>query len=181
VSHLIRCARFALLLAIALALAPSATAQLLDGQWIKLKVKAKGFTLDMSSVDAKATYSDTVYLFLTVDGPEYDYSITYENAPGEWTTMLFHNCFQPAGGVDSGIVVDHSMTVPGMDGVSITFSTTFRITFTLDGEGALKKAKVKSDSGHITVGTLDGTNDFFGSVTLKGKTVDPEDLPFEIM
>jgi len=178
-SSLIRCARLAVLLALVAALAPATAAQgALDGQWVKLKIKAKGFILDAEGLDTKVKYNDTVYMFLTADGALYDYTITYESAPDEWSTTAIAS-FSPTG-AESEIVIDHSMTVQGMDGVSLTFSATFRFTITLDDQDAFKKAKVKSDSGHVTAGTLDGVDDFWGSVSFSGSTIKEDKLPFTL-
>lgn len=177
--RLVRRVRLSLLLLAVAVLAPATAAQgLLDGQWVKLKIKAKGFTLDGDGVDTKAKYNDTVYMFLVADGSLYDYTITYESEPDVWTTTL-PSSFSPAG-ADDDIVRDHALSVPGMDGVSLNFRATFRFTFKLDGQGALKKATVKSDSGHMTAGTLDGADEFWGSVSFTGSTIDPDKLPFPI-
>jgi hypothetical protein len=175
--HLVRCARLALLLAFVLA--PVAAAQgALDGQWVKLKVKAKGFTLDAGGVATKAKYATTVYMFLQADGGLYDYSITYESAPGVWSSTLISS-FSPAGENDD-IVRDHALAVPGLDGVELNFRSTFRFNIKLDDQQAFKKATVKSDSGHVTAGTLDGTNEFWGTVSFTGSTIDPDKLPFPV-
>ena len=103
--------RLARLAALLLVLAAPALPQgELDGQWLKIKVKARGFTLSEAGVVEKASFSSTVYMALFA-------------------------------------------------------------------EGALKKATLRSESGHVVEGTLDGENSFFGSVTLTGQTVTK--LPFQ--
>jgi hypothetical protein len=169
-----RLARLALATLLLAVLAPLADAQgVLDGQWIKLKVKAKGFTIDGGGVVAKASYTTVVYLNLTADGSLYDYSITYEDQPDEWLTTTLET-MSPTG-EDSNVVVNQSLTIPGL--AELVLQTTFRFKFKLDAQDALKKATLKSDSGHIVTGTLNGLQ-FFGSVTLTGTTIPPEKLPF---
>jgi hypothetical protein len=176
---MIRFARLALGALLLASLAQSSAAQALDDQWLKLKVKAKGFTIDGNGVVEKASYTTTVYLFLNADGGLYDYQIRWESAPGVWSTSGFAN-FSPIGENDD-VVTDHSFTIQGEGGVSFTFDTTFRFKIKLDGEGNFKKAALKSDSGHVTGGTLDGASNFHGSVTLTGTTIATNKLPFVVV
>lgn len=168
--------RFARLAALLLLLAAPALPQgELDGQWLKIKVKARGFTLSEAGVVEKASYSGTVYMALFAEGGQYDYQLHYETAPGEWSSTSVYS-FVPSGEYDD-VVVDQFFAIPGPDGVELDFAATLRFSFKLDGEGALKKATLRSESGHVTEGTLDGENSFFGSVTLTGQTVTK--LPFQ--
>jgi hypothetical protein len=172
VMKLVRLAALLLVLA-----APLPSQGELGGQWLKIKVKARGFNISEAGVVEKASYSSNVYMFLMAEGGQYDYQIHYETAPGVWSSTSVYS-FVTSGEHDD-VVLNQFFAIPGPNGVELGFAATLRFSFKLDEQGGLKKATLRSESGHVTEGTLDGETSFFGSITLTGATVAGTKLPFE--
>jgi hypothetical protein len=166
---------------------------ILDGTWWKLNVKAKGYTVDPETgAAAPGSFSTTAYMYLSAnlpaDGgggtPAYNYAMYTETAPG-----LFSNEYGDTFLVD-GLDANshHALTVNtfmGFDTVAqaVAANHTGKLTIKVDGEGALKSAKLKTLAGEVADSTLDTSvpgSRFHGSLKITGKTIDPEDLPFEL-
>lgn len=162
-----------------LLLSAAAAAQgVLDGQWIKLNLVAKGFVIDGEEAVTPVTYKDTVYMFLQADGTLYDYSITYEAAPGDWDTTGISS-FSPSGDGER-LVSSTVFTFPGAGGVSLTALLTLELKIKLDGEGNLKSCTVKTVGGVLDGSTLDGALPFEAGLKVTGKVVPPSKLPFPL-
>ncbi len=168
---------------------------ILDVTWWKLKVKAKGYSVDPETgVAAKAMFNTTAYMLLTVnmaltgDGgggtgtPAYTYAMFTETAPDTWTNE-YGDLFL-VDGVDANF--NHALSVNTFMGFDIATQAvacnhTGKLTIKVDGEGALKSAKLKTLAGEVISSTLDtsvmGAN-FYGSLKLTGNTLDITDLPF---
>jgi len=173
-----RALRLLPLVTLALFLVAPARAQLLGGTWFKLKIAAKGWVIDVETGKAKpTTHQQTAYMSLLPTGIGYTAQIYSELSPGNWVG---------GPGIELGttgagelFVVNQVMTIPGPGGQSLDLSTTLRLIFKFDKDGALKQAKIKTLAGELSgSSTLDGANLFIGSIKLSGKTVEPTSLPF---
>ena len=173
-----RALRLLPLIALVLILVAPARAQVLDGTWFKLKISVKGWVIDVSTGKAKpTTQQQTAYMSLLPVGIGYMAQIYSEISPGNWVG---------GPGIELGttgagelFVVNQHMTIPGPGGQSLDASTTLRLIFKFDKDGALKKATIKTLAGELSgSSTLDGTNLLIGSIKLTGKTVEPMSLPF---
>lgn len=162
-----------------LLLSAAAAAQgALDGQWLKLNLVAKGFVVDGEGVASPVTYKDTVYMFLQADGGLYDYSITYESAPGDWDTTGISSFSPTADG--ERLVASTSFTFPGEGSVSLTALLTLELKIKLDGEDNFKSCTVKTLGGVLDGSTLDGALPFEGGLKVSGKVVPQSKLPFPL-
>ncbi|MBM3984492.1 MAG: hypothetical protein FJ296_02185 [Planctomycetes bacterium] len=168
---------------------------ILDNTWWKLKVGARGYTVDVGTgAAAPGVFSTTAYMYLAAaaaplgDGggggggtPAYDYEMVTETAPNVWSSA--YGIFS-VDRLDANL--NHALTVNTFMGFitesgNVAANHTGRLTIKVDGEGALVSAKLKTLAGEVTESTLDPSgmgNRFWGSLKIAGKTIDPEDLPF---
>jgi len=173
-----RALRLLPLVALGLFLVAPARAQVLDGTWFKLKISSKGWVIDVSNGEGKATsVQQTAYMSLLPTGIGYTAQIYTEVSPGNWVGGP--GIELGTTGVGELFVVNQHVTIAGKDGQSLDASITLRLSFKFDGNGALKKATLKTIAGELSgSSTLDGTNIYIGSIKLSGKTVEPMSLPF---
>lgn len=162
-----------------LLLSAAAAAQgALDGQFLKLDLVAKGRVVDAQGGVTPTTYKDTVYLFLQADGSLYDYSITYESAPGVWSTTGISS-FSPSGDNEE-LVASTNFTFPGAGDVSLACTVTLELKIKLDAQDAFKSCTVKTLGGVLDGATLDGVLPFEGGIKVTGKVVPESKLPFPV-
>jgi hypothetical protein len=169
---------------------------ILDGTWWKLKVKARGHVLDPGTgLTTKGNWSTTAYMLLTPnppltsDGggtgtPAYAYAMFTETAEDQWSNEYGDLFF--VDGLDANS--HHALSVntflyliTGTQAVGATH--TGRLTIKVDSEGALTSARLKTLGAELIHSQLDGSSpgdDFFGTLKLAGKTIDPSELPFEL-
>jgi len=190
--------RFALP-ALLLVLAGSAAAQdtTLNDTWFKLKIKVKGRAAVPDTEDPhKVALSETAYLHLSLAPPDgapadgvvfpaypttsYDFELWTETAPDVWSpTYNSTEDLETASATDF-FFSDFFMTVNFLDGAVADNYMTIAITVKLDKEGAFKSASFKSLGGETYQGTTDGTDALRGGITVTGKTVPVEKLPFTL-
>jgi hypothetical protein len=171
---------------------------ILDGTWWKVKVNAKGFTIDPKTLEAApATFKTTAYMQLTGiaplvgDGgggssgePLYGYDMYTEIAPDTWSNE-YSDIFLVDGLAKNGHHALNVNTFLGFDmgtfGVAANHSG--RLTIKVDDQGQLKSAKLKTLAGDVVDSNLDvlGGAEFYGSLKVTGTTVDVDDLPFPLI
>ena len=158
-------------------LAAPASAQVLDGSWFKLKVNAKGWSINTQDGTAhSATHSQTVYMSLLELGIGYSAQI-YTQQNGEWVGGPSIELGTTAAG--ELFVVNQGLTIPGDGGQSLDISATLRLIFKFNDNDELVKATIKTLAGELKgSSTLNGEDLFIGSVKLSGKMVEPSSLPF---
>jgi hypothetical protein len=178
-----------------LLLAGSAAAQdaTLDGLWFKLKIKIKGQTA-VPDLEAphKVTLTQTAYLHLTLapadsagDGEfpdytatEYFYELWTETAPDEWAPTYSDTEMLETASPTNFFFSDIALNVNFLGGALVDTFLTAAITVKLDMEGAFKSATFKSLGGEAWQGTTDGTDALRGGITITGKTIAVDKLPF---
>ncbi len=176
-------------------LAADTSAQVLDGQWFKLRVQGRG--VGLTDEVSKAKLSFTMYMFLEASPGDgglsentYDVTFFYEQSPGEWA--------QVDGGIEGGPeqldiegdeymhitqsrFLDNDAGVPDAEGSFLVgFDGIWTALFKVktDKEGGFKKATFKSLGGAIADGGLSDGAGFGGGFTVKGKSVPLSKVPF---
>jgi len=158
--------------------APIVSAQQLDGVWFKLKVSAKGYTLDTNTLAvAKFSGSIPVYMqFVSTNGVADVYYIRpWTQIDSVWTNMVTGT--KSLIGSNQTFISDCGMTfMAGSYSNSIsTFHTPF-INIKTSGTGAFSSATY-SGTGEIYSGSMNG-KPCYGYFTIKGTSVAESKLPF---
>jgi hypothetical protein len=156
-----------------------ARAQLLDDQWFKVKVSSSGFIIDANDGDAikKASFSNTAFLHFTFVTDHYLMEVWTETAPGAFG-MTDAEDLDPTVGADEAIVSDTFIEVEKSNGDVIQAFFNLRFTIKKDKNGAFASAQVKAVGGEAVPDSTVGGNDYVGTFTMSGKTLDPSKLPF---
>ena len=161
----------------------------LDELWFKVKAKAKGLAFGGPLEEPKkASFSATCYVHLNfleiVDGeaPSYTVSVWSETTEGVWNDDDIDTESYELGTGDGVYIfsaMDLSVTSP--EGGSIQCDAVMKLdpTGKLAEDGDVLKASFNSLGMKVDFGTLADGSTFRGGGTLRGKTVDVEDLPFE--
>ena len=184
-------------------LAGPAAAQELDGAWFKMKFKSQaveasgGFD---ASGPPKAVVKGTAYMFFELNEPDgepsgesYRVTIWSEVFPGNWSPGLgidglpgtFEFNLQ---GPDEALLNLTEITVfvpgngpPPPDGVVLGFDGLMTGVFKLKLKNdELKSASFKTLGGLILDGTADGFTGLAGGFSMRGKTINPNKLPFDL-
>jgi len=178
-----------------LLLAGSAAAQdtTLDGQWFKLKIKVKGRTaVPDAEAPHKVTLTQTAYLHLTLaptdsasealfpdySGTDYAYDLWVETAPDEWASTYNDVVELESASPADFFLSDFALNLGFPGGALVDTFLTAAIKVKLDKEGAFKSATFTSLGGQAWQGTTDGTDALRGGITITGKTVAVDKLPF---
>lgn len=186
-------ARALTVLLLAVSFAPDTGAQVLEDTWFKVKFKGKGFVLSDGVEIEKAKAKAIFYVNFTLSegegsGTIYDYTVISETSPGEFVVssvgmirtegleeeaMIGPELGPSADGIRWQIVLaDEETTI-----LQLLFMARLKTSFTKDD--VLKKASFKSVAGMIPNGDSGGAN-VVGSLKLKAKLIDEDDLPFEL-
>ena len=161
----------------------------LDSLWFKCKAKAKGFAFGGPlEQPKKASFSATCYVNLELleiaegDAPLYTVSIWSETAEDVWSKEDVDTESYELG-TGEGLYIFSSMdfSVSTPEGASIQCDVVMSLdpTGKLAEDGDVLKASFNSLGMKVDFGHLADGSEFRGGGTLKGKTVDVEDLPFE--
>ena len=177
-------------LALLLALAVPAAAQLqpLDGQWIKLHVKATGRTVDTDTlVLKKGSLSTTAFLHLALSpgdgtpaGITYDWQLWTKQDNKVWAQSDMGTItFIGIGGGDQ-IAVDLPLDLTLANGRSLSVRATLLFDLKVKKKnGLLKGVKVSTLGAEVVDGSVNGADEFRGGANLKGQDVAEGKLPFE--
>jgi hypothetical protein len=161
----------------------------LDDLWFKVKVKAKGLAFGGPLEEPKkASFSATAYVHLNLDevvdgaAPSYIVSVWSETAPGVWDDAdIDTESYELETGTGVYLFSQMDLSVHTPDGSQISFDGVMKLdpTGKFAEDGDVLKASFSSLGMKVDAGELaDGTH-FRGGGTVKGKTVDVEDLPFQ--
>lgn len=167
--------------------------QVLDDTWFELKVKAKGMAVDPDETVKKGKLSTKAYMYVIWNEAEsaYQYAIISEYSKDKWDDFSYGE-FTPTLSTSEEYIflADYWMGIAEESGAFISFYCTAYFNVVLDKKtGELKKATFESLGAEIYgpdeedpeySSTLDGENDFYGGVTLKGKLIDESKLPFVV-
>jgi hypothetical protein len=149
--------------------APTVSAQALDGYWVKCKVKAKGYAVDLATgVYTKHSESPTAYLHFVWGGAIYAVAVwTLKDNVWENTSNTNKNSNHPG----ENFFVDWSM--------NFVLSSTDNFHGFHTAFVAIKNGKVKyQGSGEVTGGSVLGGQTFYGSYSITGTSVAADKLPF---
>ncbi len=177
---------------------------ILTDQWLKMKVKCKGKTVDaFTSLTASKSLSFTVYMQLIAhsmgaltgpgDGggagvPTYDYIVWVEDGDGNWSPQSYQGTLYTDGLDANGqtaLVVNSFLGFELYNG-SVASVQSATLTIKVDNEGVLKSAKYKTISSDILQSFLPAQSlslgvdgfEYFGAMTITGSLVAVDKLPF---
>jgi hypothetical protein len=151
--------------------APTASAQALDGVWLKCKINVKGYSVEPATgVYSKLNGSAPVYLHFVWNG--FDYLIAvWTYADGSWANTA--NTMEPA-------------VTPGENfisqlGLHFVFSSTDSIHTYHTPFIKYNNGKVTyKGTGEVHRGKVDGgTKNYYGYFNISGTSVDVSKLPFD--
>jgi hypothetical protein len=153
--------------------APTASAQALDGVWLKCKVNVKGYVVDPGTgVYSKGNGSFPIYLHFVWNGASYDVAV-WTNPSGTWT---------------------HTSDTPAVHTTAVgeNFIPDFFLHLNLTGTNYIETKHtpfIKSDTkgkvtykgtGEVQFGSIDGgALNFYGYFNISGTSVDVSKLPFD--
>jgi hypothetical protein len=187
-----RCALPVLLLLLAGGAAAQDTT--LNDTWFKLKIKIKGQAAVPNAEEPhKVALSQTAYLHLSVAPASaaedalptyakttYNRELWTETAPGVWSPTYVDTAALETASATDFFFSDCLLTVGFLDGAVADSFLTVAIRVKLDQEGSFKGATFKSLGGETYQGTVTGDDALRGGITVTGKTVAVDKLPFEV-
>jgi len=151
--------------------APPASAQALDGVWLKVKVTTKGYSVDPATGAYKTlNFSLTAYMqFISTGGPAYNIYL-WTQVNGEWVNWC---------------ITDENAVSPGENFISdfwLEFWTSETDYFDVYHTPFItyKGSKVTyKGTGEVYYGEVEGgTRHYYGYFNISGTSVDPSKLPF---
>lgn len=154
-------------------------AQLLDGEWFEVTVKAKGYEVKASNLSSeKAVFEGRGFIRFQWTGSGYIYEIWNKVGPGQWEPSYFWDEIEPDGKKEL-FWPDMNMILRKPDGVFVSLYTTCLFTIETNANGKVVQASFKSLGAEVYSGSLDGRNRFYGGAKLSGSRVRERDLPFD--
>ena len=156
---------------------PSAKAQLLNDVWFKLKLSTKGYLVDPGTGDySKQNFSESFYMHLVFNDPDYNIDVYTETAPDTWTNV--YNTSESTIDANENFFSDLYLYLEGDGGDYIEIYHTPFIAIKTDSLGAFVKAKYKG-VGEVFFGEFDGgAQEYYGYAQIQGKSIDASKLPF---
>jgi len=169
-----------LAMALFLAGGSSVSAQALDGQWFKLKISVKGYSVGFGEVISKARLKATAYLLMTWNSGMgyYDPIVFCETSPGVWSDQLRDPIYRNFCTEEYIFISDHSWEIYMPDGASFIYYFTGMIKSKFAAPGVVRNAMFSTLGADVYSGTTAEGDDLYGGATVKGKTIDPGKLPF---
>jgi hypothetical protein len=154
-------------------------AQLLDGEWFEVTVKAKGYEVKASNLNwEKASFEGRGFIRFHWIGDSYIYEIWNKVGPGQWEPTYFSDEIVPDGKKER-FWPDMNMTFRKPDGVFVSLYATCLFTIETNASDKVVQASIKSLGAEVYSGSLDGKNRFYGGAKLSGSRVRERDLPFD--
>jgi hypothetical protein len=156
--------------------ASTASAQALDGVWLKCKVNFKGHTLDTTTGDVTTTNGPaSVYLHFVWNGIA-SYKIAVWTKPdGVWanTFNTLRGTILPGENFISEFALTFQLSSTDF---LYTFHTPF-INYKRNKSGDITKITYQG-TGEVYYGEIEGKK-YYGYFTISGTSVDPTKLPFD--
>lgn len=154
-------------------------AQLLDGEWFEITVKAKGYEVKTSNLSAeKASFEGRAFIKFNWTGDGYVYEMWNKVGPGQWEPSYFAKEIVPDGKKER-FWPDMNMVFRKPDGVFVSLYATCLFTVETNASDKVVQATLKSLGAEVYSGSLDGKNRFYGGAKLSGSRVPERDLPFD--
>lgn len=154
-------------------------AQLLDGEWFELTVKAKGYEVKASNlISEKAVFEGRAFIQFHWTGNGYTYEMWNKVAAGQWEPTYFSEEIVPDGKKER-FWPDMNMTFRKPDGIFASLYATCLFTIETNASDKVVQASIKSLGAEVYSGSLDGKNRFYAGAKLTGSRVRERDLPFD--
>jgi hypothetical protein len=156
----------------------TASAQVLDGTWLKIQVAMKGVAVDSAGGVQTARDNAVVYLHVSwnADNSEYDYVVWWEISDGVWEAKDSDNSFAMEDN-DFIFLPDNEWDIETPD-TAFHFSQTSVIRVWAWGD-SLGTAIFLSLGGEVNSGPVGGESNFYGGAQLLGWNIPASELPFE--
>lgn len=158
--------------------APTASAQVLNGVWLKCKVADKGYSVNLATGDySKLNRSVSVYLNFIWDEALAQYNVAlWTNPGGVWNKWYTGNAATNNPG--ENFIPDFYLyivtSITGTDFINTVQSPFLNLKFK---DGILTKVTYKGTG--ISSGMVeDGTLNYYGYCNISGTSVDESKLPF---
>lgn len=154
-------------------------AQLLDGEWFEVTVRAKGYEVKASNLSAEqASFEGRAFIQFHWTGDSYIYEMWNKVGPGQWEPTYFSDEIV-ADGKKERFWPDMKMTFRKPDGIFVSLYATCLFTIETNASDTVVQASIKSLGAEVYSGSLDGKNRFYGGAKLSGSRVRERDLPFD--
>jgi hypothetical protein len=159
-----------------LMLTTTAFSQTWDGKWFELRGKAHGYVVDETGDLRRANFSGASYIFFHWNSANHRYDLGHwvENADGDWVS--FNGILPSPIGNDELLWRDIYTRLQNGDNWIWVYATT-RVKVKDNESGVTERAWFVAKGCESPMGSIDGQN-FGGRCKLKGKMIDPADLPF---
>ena len=152
----------------------------LDDTWFELKISAKACAVD-NEEDAieKESIKTIAYMYIEEDGDEYRYTIFCETSPGNWGPTG-SDTFPVANPTQFNIFLNDQWPIFTPDGTEmhIDLSGLFKLKLKM---GCLSGGSFSTLGASITAGQNPSGLPLYGGVKIKGKAIDADKLPPEVI
>lgn len=156
-------------------------AQLLDGEWFEVTVKAKGYEVKASNLSAeKASFEGRAFVQFHWTGEGYAYEIWNKVGPGQWEPDYLAQEIVPDGKKER-FWPDMQMIFRKPDGIFVQLYATCLFTIETNANDNVVQASFRSLGAEVYSGSLDGKNRFYGGAKVTGVRVRQRDLPFDLV
>jgi hypothetical protein len=158
-------------------LIPSAFSQTWDNKWFKLKGKAYGYIEDDTGKLIRSRFKGQSYVLFRWDSDNIRYDLRHwvQDNDGQWISF-FSTFQQPVG--NNEVLWRDIYTRLQKDDNWIWVYAVARVKLRPTRLGTVEHAKFVSMGCESPMGSIDGNN-FGGTCKLRGKMIDPLDLPFD--
>lgn len=159
-----------------LALVTETSAQMWDNKWFKFKGKARGYVVKENGKLARASFKGSSYVLFEWNTPNQRYDLTHWVQEEDDTWVSFTGILPAPIGNEEVLWRDiYTRLQKGDDWIWVYAVTRVRINY--NPMGSIEHARFKSMGCESPMGLIGGEQ-FGGKCRLRGKMVDPEDLPF---
>lgn len=154
-----------------------AFSQVWDNKWFKFKGKAYGYREDDNGKLIKTHFRGKSYVFFSWDSVNIRYELRHwvQNNVGEW--ISFNSTFPQPIGNNEALWRDIYTRLQRDDNWIWAYAVA-RVRLRYNRVGTIEHAWFSSMGCESPVGSIDGKN-FGGKCKLRGKMIDPLDLPFD--
>ena len=153
----------------------NAFSQVWDSKWFKFKGKAHGYVVEETGELARTSFEGESYIFFHWNSAKRRYDLQHwvNNGDGDW--ISFNGILPPPVGNEEVLWRDiYTRLQKGDDWIWVYATARMRIRH--NESGIIKHAKFVSMGCESPMGSINGQN-FGGKCKLRGKMINPEDLP----
>jgi hypothetical protein len=159
-----------------LMLITNASSQVWDNKWFKFKGKARGYVVKENGKLSRTSFKGKSYVFFHWNSPNHRYDLQHwvKNGDGDW--ISFNGILSQPIGNDEVLWRDIYTRLQKDDNWIWVYAVT-RVRVKHDESSVIDRARFVSLGCESPMGSIDGQN-FGGKCKLRGKMIDPEELPF---